>query len=80
MVRIFNGEGTKSCGKGDDKLPILTAKVPTGKGKGKGGAATQGKVARQPPVRKPSSDLTASPKRPEEPKQALEKPRPAPTR
>ena len=70
-VEMVNTEGTAYCG-GDEGLPGLATKAPTGKGKGKG------KAARQPPARTPSSESAASRKKPKAIKPALEKPHPAP--
>ena len=73
-VEIVDTEETVSCGGDDEELPALASKAPMGKGKGKG------KAARRPPARIPSSQSTASPKKPKAIKQALEKPHPAPAR
>ena len=69
-VEVVNTEGTASCGGDNEDLPGLATKTPTGKGKGK--------AARRPPARTPSSQSTASPKKPKAIKQALEEHHPAP--
>ena len=71
---IANTEGMVFCGGGDEELPGLAAKVSTRKGK------VTGKLTRRPSAQTSSSESAASPKRPKAIKEALEKPRPAPTR
>ena len=71
-VEIVNTEGATSGVGGDEELPALTMRVPSGKGKGK--------AARRPLARTSSFESAASPKKPKTIKQALEKPHPAPAR
>ena len=66
--------GRRSCGRGDKEWPGLAAKVPVSKAK------RNDKTTRRPQAQTPSSESTASPKRPKAINQALEKPHPAPTR